>query len=66
MARRPVEITPDRPERDLHDRDTKYTSGLTGPDAMIARKDWVLPASQPQPECLRGALGQVGEGGVLV
>ncbi len=49
----------------LHDRDAKYTSPSerslhqAGSSRSAAR-------AQPEPECLCGALGQVGEGGVPV
>jgi hypothetical protein len=50
----------------LHDRDAKSTQSFR---AIIA-SGRVEPAhasrAQPEPECLCGALGQVGEGGVLV
>src|SRR6266853_2748404 len=50
----------------LHDRDTKFTRSFRA----IVASGWVeplaLPARSPKPECPCGALGQVGQGGVLV
>jgi putative transposase len=48
----------------LHDRDTKYTQSFR---AIIASGRVERAArAQPEPECLCGALGQVGEGEVPV
>src|ERR1700741_3995159 len=46
----------------LHDRDTKYTQSFRA----IIVSGRVAAGAQPEPECLCGALGKVGEGGVLV
>jgi hypothetical protein len=50
----------------LHDRDTKYTQSFRAIIVSGRIEPLVLPAAQPEPECLRGALGQVGEGGMPV
>ena len=49
----------------LHDRDAKYTQSFRAIIASGRVEPLALPA-QPELECLCGALGQVGEGGVLV
>jgi putative transposase len=50
----------------LHDRDTKYTRSFRAIVASSRVEPLALPARSPNFECLCGALGQVGEGGVLV
>jgi hypothetical protein len=44
----------------LHDRDTKYTQSFRAIIASGRVEPLVLPGAQPEPECLCGALGQVG------
>jgi putative transposase len=50
----------------LHDRDSKYTQSFRSIIASGRVGPLVLPARSPEPECLCGALGSVGEGGVPV
>ena len=50
----------------LHDRDTKYTRSFSGDHCVRWGRTARAAGTQPEPECLRGALGEVGQGGVLV
>ena len=50
----------------LHDRDSKYTQSFRAIIASGRVEPLGAARAQPEPECLCGALGQVGEGGVPV
>jgi hypothetical protein len=50
----------------LHDRDTKYTASLLALIESVHVKTLRLPARSPNFECVFGALGKIGEGGVFV
>ena len=50
----------------LHGRDTKYTQSFRTIIASGGVEPLALPAQKSELECLCGALGPVGEGGVLV
>src|SRR5262245_10523559 len=50
----------------LHDRDTKYTQSFRAIICIRPGRAARAARAQPELECLCGALGQVGEGGVLV
>jgi putative transposase len=50
----------------LHDRDTKYTQSFPSDHCIRPGRPAHAFRAQPEPECLCGALGQVGEGGVPV
>jgi putative transposase len=50
----------------LHDRDTKFTRSFRAIIASGRVEPLALPTHSPQPECLCGALGEVGQGGVFV
>jgi putative transposase len=45
----------------LHDHDTKFTQSFRAIIASGQVEPLALPARSPNPECLRGALGQIGE-----
>jgi len=50
----------------LHDRDTKYTQSFRAIIASGRVEPPGVACAQPELECLCGALGQVGQGGVFV
>ena len=50
----------------LHDRDTKYTASFRAIIAFRPGRTAGAACAQSEPECLCGALGQVGERGVSV
>ena len=50
----------------LHDRDTQVHPVLPGDHRFRSSRAAHAAGVQPEPECLCGALGQVGEGGVPV
>ena len=50
----------------LHDRDTQVYPVLPGDHRVRSGRAARAACAQPEPECLCGALGQVGEGGVPV
>ena len=50
----------------LHDRDTKFTPVVPGDHCVRWGRTARAAGTQPEPECLRRTLGEVGQGGVLV
>src|SRR5439155_20838461 len=50
----------------LHDRRTKYTQSFPRDHCVRPGRTARAACLQPEPQCLCGALGQVGEGGVPV
>jgi hypothetical protein len=45
----------------LHNHDTKFTQSFRAIISSRQVEPSALPCAEPEPECLRGALGQIGE-----